>query len=130
MISVLNLLLAANSLLQLMGFLQPVPQTYDRAHFSYDIVRREGDSEPPDYIENVFQLYKLHGSIDWCWTGSLIVRSSEVSSGDPVLIYPRDSKFQEVFENPFLDLIGSFHLCRERQTRPSSLLVSDLTMSI
>jgi hypothetical protein len=85
-----------------------VPQTYDRAHFRYDIVRREGDSDPPDYIENVFHLYKLHGSIDWRRKGSVILRSRDETIGVPVLIYPRDSKFQEAFEAPYLDMLASF----------------------
>jgi hypothetical protein len=90
------------------GFSHSVPQTYDRAHFSYDIVRREGDSDPPDYIESVFHLYKLHGSIDWRRKGPVILRSREEKAGDPVLIYPRDSKFQEAFETPYLDMMGAF----------------------
>lgn len=90
------------------GFSHSVPQTYDRAHFSYDIVRREGDADPPDYIENVFHLYKLHGSIDWRRKGPVILRSRDEKIGDPVLIYPRDSKFQEAFETPYLDMMGAF----------------------
>jgi hypothetical protein len=90
------------------GFSHSVPQTYDRAHFSYDIVRREGEADPPDYIESVFHLYKLHGSIDWRRKGPVILRSQDETIGAPVLIYPRDSKFQEAFETPYLDMMGAF----------------------
>lgn len=90
------------------GFSHSVPQTYDRAHFSYDIVRRENDADPPDYIESVFHLYKLHGSIDWRRKQHTILRSTDDGAGSPVLIYPRDSKFQEAFDTPFLDMMSSF----------------------
>ncbi|WP_159008525.1 SIR2 family protein [Bradyrhizobium sp. S69] len=90
------------------GFSHSIPQTYDRAHFSYDIVRRENDTDPPDYIESVFHLYKLHGSIDWRRKQQTILRSTDPSIGSPVLIYPRDSKFQEAFDAPYLDMMGAF----------------------
>jgi SIR2-like domain len=71
----------------------------------------------PDYIENVFHLYKLHGSIDWRRKGSVISRSREAKVGDPVLIYPRDSKYQEAFEAPYLDMISAFQTAmRESDT--------------
>jgi SIR2-like domain len=90
------------------GFSHSMPQSYDRAHFSYDIVRREGANDAPDYIENIFHLYKLHGSLDWRRSGATIVRSLGPADGDPVLIYPRNSKYQEAFETPYLDLMGAF----------------------
>jgi hypothetical protein len=89
------------------GFSHSHPQVYDRAHFGYDIVRRVGDQDAPDYIENVFHLYKLHGSIDWRRDGSVIRRSRDDKHGAPVLIYPRDSKYQQAFEPPYLDMMGS-----------------------
>lgn len=89
------------------GFSHAAPPVYDRSHFSLDIVRRDGSNEAPDYFENVFQLYKLHGSLDWRRTDTDIIRS-RTDSGSPVLIYPRDSKYQETFEPPFLDMMGTF----------------------
>ena len=90
------------------GFSRSIPQVYDRAHFEYDIVRRGGPDDGPNYIENVVQLYKLHGSLDWRRSSSAIVRSKGKSAGDPVLIYPRDTKYQEAFETPYLDMMGAF----------------------
>ena len=88
------------------GFSHALDQVYDRAHFDHDIVRRDVAKDAPDYIENVFQFYKLHGSIDWRRVHGEIVRSKG-SEGDPVLIYPRSSKYQESFEAPYLDMIGA-----------------------
>src|SRR5205814_1733433 len=90
------------------GFSHSTPQVYDRAHFTYDIVRRESDADAPNYIENVFHLYKLHGSIDWRRKGPELLRSRDAKDGAPVLIYPRDSKYQEAFEPPYLDMMGAF----------------------
>lgn len=90
------------------GFSHSTPQVYDRAHFSYDIVRRDSVTEGgPDYVENVFQLYKLHGSLDWRRSGTTILRSRDASDGDPVLIYPRDTKYQEAFDVPYLDMMSA-----------------------
>ena len=88
------------------GFSHSMPQIYDRGHFSHDIVRRENAKEGPDYIENVFHLYKLHGSIDWKRSGADIMRTE--GSETPLLIFPRDSKYQEAFEPPYLDMMGAF----------------------
>jgi hypothetical protein len=89
------------------GFSHSVPQVYDRGHFSYDLVRRETGRDNPDYVENVFQLYKLHGSIDWRRKVGEIIRSPDSSLGEPVLIFPRDSKYQDAFDPPFLDMMGA-----------------------
>jgi hypothetical protein len=88
------------------GFSHSLEQVYDRIYFDYDIVRREQGKDTPDYIESVFHLYKLHGSIDWRRIGNEIIRTKD-SKGEPVLIYPRSSKYQESFEAPYLDMIGA-----------------------
>jgi hypothetical protein len=89
------------------GFSHAAPPVYDRANFGLDIVRREGAKDAPDYYENVVQLYKLHGSIDWRRTSADIVRGRG-SEGEPVLIFPRDSKYQEAFHPPYLDMMSAF----------------------
>jgi hypothetical protein len=89
------------------GFSHAAPQIYDRSHFGLDIVRRDGAKDAPDYLENVFQLFKLHGSLDWRRVGTDIVRS-RAAGGEPVLIFPRDSKYQEAFDPPYLDMMGAF----------------------
>ena len=108
------------------GFSHAIPQVYDRSHFALDIVRRDSTKEAPDYLESVFQLYKLHGSIDWRRTPAEIIRARG-SEGQPVLIYPRDSKYQEAFEPPYLDMMGAFQTSlREPDT---ALFVSGFSFS-
>ena len=103
------------------GFSHASPQIYDCSHFQQDIVRREGSKEAPDYLEGVFHLYKLHGSLDWRKLSTDIIRSRS-DDGAPVLIYPRDSKYQEAFEPPYFDMMAAFQAAlREPDT---TLLVS------
>ncbi|WP_296097352.1 SIR2 family protein [uncultured Agrobacterium sp.] len=90
------------------GFSHSLDQVYDRQHFELDIVRRDATKDAPDYIPNVFQLYKLHGSTDWRRIGAEVLRSRDNTKGKPVLIYPRSSKYQEAFEPPYLDMMGAF----------------------
>ncbi len=90
------------------GFSHSLDQVYDRQYFELDIVRRDIIKEAPDYVPNVFQLYKMHGSTDWRRVDSDVVRSCDNNVGKPVLIYPRSSKYQEAFEPPYLDMMGAF----------------------
>lgn len=102
------------------GFSHSLDQVYDRQHFEYDIVRREPSKDAPDYIPNVFHLYKLHGSSDWRRVGSDVVRSRDNTVGEPVLIYPRSSKYQEAFDPPYLDMMSALQAALRE---PDSALV-------
>lgn len=103
------------------GFSHHLDQTYDRTNFGLDVVRRDAGRDNPDYLQNVLQFYKLHGSIDWRRAGSEIMRTRS-TIGTPVLIYPRSSKYQESFDAPYLDMLSAFQAAlREPDT---ALLVS------
>ena len=90
------------------GFSHTLPQEFDSGYFAYDLVRREGGEGTPDYIPNVFHLYKLHGSVDW------ERRGAQVGKGDkpkrPLLIFPRHTKFETSYNPPFVDLMASFQM--------------------
>lgn len=102
------------------GFSHTLPQEFDSSYFAYDLVRRDDDGTVPNYIPNVFHLYKLHGSIDWQQEDERLVKRN--SPDDPVLIYPRHSKFELSYESPFLDLMGRFQNAL-RQSDTSLLVV-------
>lgn len=102
------------------GFSHTIPQEFDSSYFAYDFVRRDDDGSSPSYIQNVFHLLKVHGSIDWQSKGERIIKTE--APDDPVLIYPRHTKFELSYESPFLDLISRFQSSL-RQTETSLLIV-------
>jgi SIR2-like domain len=101
------------------GFSHSARQRFNRDNFQHDIVRRTTVSTKAEYVDGVFHLYKLHGSIDWRrQPDNVVVRSTEnTSTLRPVLIYPRSSKYQESFESPYLDMFSALQSClREPDT--------------
>jgi hypothetical protein len=90
------------------GFSYTVPPTFDAIHFTYEIVRRLADTEALDPIPNLFHLYKLHGSVDWQRQEPSGEITKWTQGGKPVLIYPRNSKYELAFEQPYLEMIGAF----------------------
>jgi len=97
------------------GFDLITPRTFDGRWFDYDFVRRSAREGAPDYLESVFHLYKMHGSVDWHRSSDGIVRDPETKT--PYLIYPRDEKFALSFEQPFLEMMSRFQMSlREKDT--------------
>lgn len=90
------------------GFSYSVPATFEASNFNYDIVTRGSDGERQDFVPNLFHLYKVHGSIDW----ERDPHSNEVhkvsGAERPLLIYPRNSKYELAFEPPYLEMIAAF----------------------
>lgn len=107
------------------GFSHSAEQRFNRDHFGHDIVRRMAASTKVDFLDGVFHLYKLHGSIDWRRRhDEVVIRSLDPPGDDrkPVLIYPRSSKYQEAFESPYLDMFAALQAAlREPDT---TLIVS------
>ncbi len=98
------------------GFDLVTPQTFDGRWFDYDFVRRNSREGAPDYLDSVFHLYKLHGSVDWHQSddGSIIRKTKTTK---PFLIYPRESKFALSFDQPFLEMMSRFQMAlREKDT--------------
>jgi len=97
------------------GFDLITPRTFDGRWFDYDFVRRSAREGAPDYLESVFHLYKLHGSVDWNRSPEGIVHDTLTMK--PYLIYPRDQKFAQSFEQPFLEMMSRFQMAlREKDT--------------
>lgn len=107
------------------GFSHSAIQRFNRDHFHHDIVRRSATSAKVDFLDGVFHLYKLHGSVDWRrQEDELVIRSRQVPDEKlkPVLIYPRSTKYQEAFETPYLDMFAALQAAlREPDT---TLIVS------
>lgn len=90
------------------GFSYSIPSTFDAINFSYDIVTRGNDGERQDFVPNLFHLYKLHGSIDWERDPASNEVHKVAGAAQPVLIYPRNTKYELAFEQPYLEMIAAF----------------------
>lgn len=87
------------------GFSPTLPPTFDPVYFTYDIVRRQSDNDALAFIPNVFHLYKLHGSIDWELNAGRIEK--KYNTDNPLLIYPRSSKYEQAFSQPYLEMMAA-----------------------
>jgi hypothetical protein len=92
------------------GFSHTQPQAFDGGHFDYDFVRRTPNQETPDYIPNVFHLYKIHGSVDWALDEEDKQIRREAKPKRPHLIYPRHSKFESSYDQPFLEMMSRLQI--------------------
>lgn len=90
------------------GFSHTLPQRFNSSYFDYDIVKRT-DGKAQEYVANVFHLYKMHGSIDWeSSDGGVILRN--INTNNPLLIYPRGTKYETSYRPPFLEVMGNFQI--------------------
>lgn len=120
----------ARNLVMIDGFSHSAVQRFNRDHFQQDIVRRSSNSTRADFVDGVFHLYKLHGSMDW-WRrksdGVVVRRLSRDEGHEPVLIFPRSSKYQEAFAPPYLDMFAAWQTAlREPDT---TLIVSGFSFA-
>lgn len=90
------------------GFSHTQPQEFDGTHFDYDFVRRSLERETPDYIPNVFHLYKIHGSVDWETLSNITRRNPDAKK--PHLIYPRHTKYESSYDQPFLEMMSRLQI--------------------
>ncbi len=92
------------------GFSFAAPRRYDPRFFSYDIIRRprSGD-ELGQYLEGVFLLYKLHGSVNWArMTDGTIIEKTDPDPQEACLIYPATGKYQQSFTQPHLESMSQY----------------------
>ena len=92
------------------GFSFTPPRQYDPRYFGYDIIRRSRASEDQgNYLEGVFLLYKLHGSVNWARdTNGLIQEKINPSPDEACLIYPAKGKYQQSFLQPHLESMSQY----------------------
>ncbi|MDB5874636.1 MAG: hypothetical protein JWQ07_4078 [Ramlibacter sp.] len=90
------------------GFSHTTPQVFDSLFFSYDVVKRDSNPDSHDFISNVFHLYKLHGSVDWTRNALTKEIEKDPATPTPLLVYPRNTKYELSFEQPYLEMMSSF----------------------
>ncbi|MBP1877649.1 SIR2 family protein [Agrobacterium rubi] len=81
---------------------------FDSSQFSYDVVRRAAGEEKSDFIENLFHLYKIHGSIDWEFNQTSGQIAKRPDTKKPLLIYPKSTKYELSFSQPYIEMMGTF----------------------
>jgi hypothetical protein len=97
------------------GFSHSYPQRFDGAYFEHDFATRDREraAVPVEWVPNVLQLHKLHGSVDWVDGGDGLIRR-DASADRPLIIYPRSSKFELSYQQPFLELMSRFQTALRR----------------
>ena len=93
------------------GFSFTYPHTFDPRYFDYDMVKRSRSSdERGEYLEGVFHLYKLHGSVNWHFTDNRIEKMDFRNQDGitPCMIYPAKGKFQQSYAQPYIETISRF----------------------
>jgi hypothetical protein len=92
------------------GFSFSFPRYFSGRNFDYDIVLRDKSrvKEEDNFITRVFHLYKPHGSVDWeRLKDGNIKQSDKVTNA--LMIYPKDSKYENSYEQPFFEMMARFH---------------------
>lgn len=90
------------------GFSFTFPRTFSGRFFDYDIVQRENSKlqEEDNFIQRVFHLHKLHGSLNWERVdGEIIVNEN---AKKPLMVYPREAKYEDSYEQPFFEMMARF----------------------
>jgi len=92
------------------GFSFTAPRHYDPRFFGYDIIRRpRGIDDPGNYLEGVFLLYKLHGSVNWArLEDGTILEKTDPQPEEACLIYPAAAKYRQSFLQPHLESISQY----------------------
>lgn len=103
------------------GFSFTFPRTFSGRFFDYDIVQREGSKlqEEDNFIQRVFHLHKLHGSINWERKGDKIIINENPDL--PLMVYPREAKYEDSYDQPFFEMMARFQ--RNLRINNDTLLV-------
>ena len=90
------------------GFSFSHPRTFSGRNFDLDIVSRNSSrvKEEDNFVQKVFHLYKPHGSVDWTKEGYDIIQKDKVEN--PLMIFPKDSKYESSYEQPFFEMMSRF----------------------
>jgi len=92
------------------GFSFTFPRTFSGRYFDYDIVQREDSKlkEEDNFIQRVFHLHKLHGSLDWERDEKDKKVRIKENLDKPLIIYPREAKYEDSYEQPFFEMMARF----------------------
>lgn len=89
------------------GFSHSMPQQFDGSYFGYDLVRRDMEGNAPDYVPNVFQFFKLHGSVDWSFDKGSVMKADGQRRA---MIFPRYGKFESSYQQPYFEMMSRLQM--------------------
>lgn len=103
------------------GFSFTYPRRFNGKHFDYDVVVRENSriKNEENYAQRVFHLYKPHGSLDWEREEDYIKKSE--NTNNPVMIYPKNTKYESSYEQPFFEMMSRF---QQSVRQPNTFLIT------
>lgn len=91
------------------GFSFTKPRMYDPRFFDYDIIRRNSTTDNVlNYLEGVFQLFKLHGSVNWERNANGIIEEKDATPQGACMIFPAKGKYQQSYIQPHLELMARY----------------------
>lgn len=90
------------------GFSFTQPRKFSGKYFDYDIVIRENSrtSSTENFANNVFHLYKLHGSVNWEKNENEVIQIDSPSKA--MMIYPNSNKYESSYEQPYFEMMSRF----------------------
>ena len=90
------------------GFSFSHPRTFSGRNFDLDIVSRNSSrvKEEDNFVQKVFHLYKPHGSVDWTKENNEIIQRENIEN--PLMIFPKDSKYESSYEQPYFEMMSRF----------------------
>lgn len=91
------------------GFSFSYPRAFNGINFDYDIVHRDRTriKNEESFVPNVFQLYKIHGSVDWeKREDGKIYQTEKIDS--PCIVYPASNKYESSYEQPYFEMMSHF----------------------
>lgn len=89
------------------GFSFTFPRRFSSLNYGLEIAQKsESSSDSLEPIENLAHLFKLHGSVNWVLKEGCVEMSS--SPGAPCIIHPSISKYQQAFQQPYLEMISHY----------------------
>lgn len=104
------------------GFSFSYPRLFSGANFDFDIVNRERTriKKEESFAPNVYQLFKIHGSIDWEKSGDKIFQRDHRPE-NPCIIYPASNKYESSYEQPYFEMMA--HLQQTLRKEGTLLIV-------
>ncbi len=91
------------------GFSFSHPREFSGRYFDFDIVHREKTriKQEESFVSKVFQLYKLHGSLNWERNSDNKIIQTE-NTDEPLIIYPASEKYESSYEQPYFEMMSRF----------------------